>query len=289
MAAFLDPGFDFSSSELTEGEASRYLAWCARVHGEGNLDLVPFAEFFVEYDPQGLKRLRRHTGVLQLPISAAVLMWAHTYAVMGFAKGIIYEVIAARELGVTKAEVVDVLRIAGYYGGPFALNATGELTLPYLRAWDEASDTPTVWPAEWTLDSDALRTGIAHETDELMDGELDQVRAWYERVHGGMPRSLELAAATNPGAFKMSRVRFELLAGRHIPVELVALVSLHTAVACRWRSNLRRAVELALFLGIERDIIETTIHWGSVVGGEWALDEAFDAVADLVNRQRGTV
>jgi hypothetical protein len=113
MSSFLDPGFDFGREDLDPEEAARYLEWCKRIHGEGDLDLVPFAEFFVEFDPKGLKRLRRHTGNLSLPAPAAVLMWAHTYCVLGFEKGVLYEAIASKELGVSRAEIVDVLSVAG--------------------------------------------------------------------------------------------------------------------------------------------------------------------------------
>ena len=285
MASFLDPGFTFANEDLTEDEAQRYLAWCARIHGEGNLDLVPFAEFFVECDPRGLKRLRRHTGTLQLPIAAAVLMWAHTYCVMGFDKGVMYEAIAARELGVSKDELVEVLRIAGYFGGPFALNAAGELTLPYLRAWDASGDTPTRWPDGWTIDPQRLRSGIDHSTDELLEGELAAITSWYQVVHGGLSRSLAAAAAANPRAFKMNRVRFESLAGEHLPVQLVALLSLHTAAVCRWGFSIRRAAELARFLGVDDATIATTIHWACVVGGEWALEEAFEHALGSFDRR----
>lgn len=276
MADFLDPGLDLTASELSPDEAQRYLEWCRRIHGYGNLDLVPFAEFFVECDPHGLKRLRRHTATLQLPVAAAVLMWAHTYCVMGFDKGVIYEAIAARELGVSKDELVDVLRVAGYHGGPLALNAAGELTLPYLRDWDVADDAPTRWPDGWKIDPQALRSGIDHTADDLLEGELEAVASWYQDVHGGLPRSLRSAADTNPKAFKMNRVRFECTAGEHIPVQLVALLSLHTAAVCRWGSSIRRAAELARFLNVDDAAISTTIHWACVVGGEWALEEAFD-------------
>lgn len=275
MAAFLDPGLDFGQEDLSEDEARRYLAWCARVHGEGNLDLVPFAEFFVEFDPAGLKRLRRHTGTIGLPIEAAVLMWAHTYCVLGFSKGVLYEVIAARELGVNRSAVIEVLRVAGFIGGPLALNAAGELTSPYLRQWTAGDDEPVTWPAGWSVDPGAFASGIDQMATELTGDEMALVRAWYARVHGGMPPALETAAAMNPSAFKMAHVRFERLAGDHIPVQLIPLLLVHTGAATGRSALTKRGAELARSVGLDDRIVAATIHWAGAVGGTWTLEQAF--------------
>jgi hypothetical protein len=287
MAQFLDPGLDFGREDLSPDEATRYLDWCRRVHGEGNLDLVPFAEFFAELDGAGLKRLRRHTAQLALPTAAAVLMWTHTYCVQGFAKGVLYEVIAARELGISRAALVEVLKIAGYFGGPRALNAAGELTLPYLRRWEESETADMMWPAGWTIDPDAFRTGIDHSTAELTSNELELIERWYVRVHGSMPESMHLAAQANPGAFKMNRVRFERLPGVAIPAQLVPLLGLHTAAANGWTSGIRRSFELARFVGVDQSAALTTLHWATVVGGEWLLSDAFEALADVHEPEQG--
>lgn len=283
MAAFLDPGLDFAEESLSPDEAERYLAWCARVHGEGNLDLVPFAEFFVECDPAGLKYLRRHTAQIGLPIGAAVLMWAHTYCVLGSPKGVLYEVIAARELGITRAEMVDVLRCAGYVAGPYALNAAGELTLPYLRRWP-VSETPTGdpgWPSGWASDPEAFSAGIDHSTDDLTDLEMARIVEWHESTHGAMPASLRLAAETNPRAFKLARVRFERIPRSSLPAQLFPLLLLHTALVQDRRVEARRALQLALAVGVERTLVLKVAHWAAVLGGESALERAFDVFAEF--------
>ena len=285
MAAFLDPGLDFSNESMTDDEVARYLEWCRRIHGEGNLDLVPFAEFFAEFDRAGLKRLRRHTGTLALPPTAAVLMWAHTYCVLGFDKGVVYEVIAARELGVPKAVVVEVLRVAGFFGGPLALNAAGELTLPYLRKWPDDPDSPRsdLWPAVWTIQPRAFEAGIDHSSDELLPGELDSVRDWYERVHGGLPASLESHAERLPRAFKMGRVRFERLPGDHLPPQVVALLALHTAAAQGHERSIRRAGELARWCGVDPGVISETVVWATVTAGPWRTEHALEVIDGVVH------
>jgi len=287
MAAFLDPGLDFTTDTLTPAEAERYLAWCARVHGEGNLDLVPFAEFFVECDPAGLKYLRRHTATIRLPISAAVLMWTHTYCVLGSAKGVLYEVIAARELGASPDDIIQVIRCAGWVAGPYALNAAGESVLPYLRAWRVAGVAPSrlEWPDDWKADPDAFRTGIDHAADDLLPGEFEKIENWYDRVHGSLPPELRLAAETNPRAFKMSRVRFERIADAGIPAQLFPLLMLHTAVMQDRPTEALRAARLAAHLGVDLNTLAQVVHWAAALGGEPALERGMRAV-DEVQRAR---
>lgn len=286
MAAFLDPGLDFGDEELSPEEAARYLAWCARVHGEGNLDLVPFAEFFVECDPKGLKYLRRHTAQIGLPIGAAVLMWAHTYCVLGSPKGVLYEVIAARELGVDRAQMIDVLRCAGYVAGPYALNAAGELALPYLRAWppSEASSADPGWPSDWAPDPEAFSAGIDHSSDELTDLEMSRIVDWHEATHGAMPASLRLAAESNPAAFKLARIRFEQIPRSSLPAQLFPLLLLHTALVQDRVVDARRASQLALALGVQWDLLLKVAHWAAVLGGEVALERALQVFAEFEDR-----
>jgi hypothetical protein len=283
MAAFLDPGFDFTTDDVSPEEASRYLAWCARIHGEGNLDLVPFAEFYVECDPAGLKYLRRHTATIGLPIGAAVLMWAHTYCVLGSAKGTLYEVIAARELGASLTDVVEVIRCAGYVAGPFALNAAGELTLPYLRSWSAADtgESALEWPASWSADAHAFETGIDHRVDALQDGEFDLIAEWYRKTYGEVPADLRMAAAAHPAAFKMARVRFERVAHSGLPAQLFPLLMLHTAVVQDRPLAARRAAQLAHSLGVDGDSLGRVVHWASVLGGESTLERGMQALRGL--------
>jgi hypothetical protein len=287
MAAFLDPGLDLAEEALSPEEAKRYLAWCARVHGEGNLDLVPFAEFFVECDPGGLKYLRRHTAQIGLPIEAAVLMWAHTYCVLGSSKGVLYEVIAARELGIDRSQMIDVLRCAGYVAGPYALNAAGELTLPYLRSWptSEKSSADPVWPSGWAPDPDAFSAGIDHATDNLTDLELTRIVEWHESTYGEMPASLRLAAESNRAAYKLARIRFERIACSSLPAQLFPLLLLHSAVVRDRAVEAKRALQLALSVGVEWAVLLKVAHWAAVLGGEVALERALQVFVEVEDQR----
>jgi hypothetical protein len=282
MAGFLDPGLDYATEDLSAEEADRYLAWCARVHGEGDLELVPFAEFFVECDPAGLKYLRRHTAKIGLPIAAAVLMWAHTYCALGSAKGTLYEVIAARELGVTRAQIIDVIRCAGFVAGPYALNAAGELTLPYLRAWprEEKPAARPEWPTTWDPDPDAYAAGIDHSNDDLQPGEYERIADWYAATYGEVPPGIRLAAETNPSAFKLARVRFERIAQSTLPAQLFPLLMVHTGLVQDRPLATRRAVQHAHSLGVSQDVLSRVVHWAAVLGGESTLERGMQILSD---------
>src|SRR5688572_14737835 len=109
--AFLDPGLDFATDAFTAEEKAAMLAWYRDVHDYGELDLAPFARFAIEHDPGGFKRLRRHVMTFEepsagvaLPTVAGVLMYVHAYTAMGNGKGALYEIIAVRALGVSRAQ-----------------------------------------------------------------------------------------------------------------------------------------------------------------------------------------
>jgi hypothetical protein len=46
-----------------------------------------------------------------------VLMFVHTYIVLGMGKGALYEIIAMRELGASRAEVMETVRLGALHGG----------------------------------------------------------------------------------------------------------------------------------------------------------------------------
>jgi hypothetical protein len=85
----------------------------------------------------------------------------------------------------------------------------------------------------------------------------------------------------------MNRVRFERLPGVAIPAQLVPLLGLHTAAANGWTSGIRRSFELARFVGVDQSAALTTLHWATVVGGEWLLSDAFEALADVHEPEQG--
>src|SRR4029077_16134929 len=102
----------------------------------------------LEHDPTGFKRLRRHLVALDeeldeppLPTAAGWMMCWQTYIVLGMGKGALYEIIAMRELGASRAEIAETIRLAALHGGPRGINALAEVADEYLREWNDETES----------------------------------------------------------------------------------------------------------------------------------------------------
>jgi hypothetical protein len=286
-AEFLGLGLDLTTDAFDDEEKERVLAWYREVHDHGDLDLAPFARFMLEHDPTGFKRIRRHLLTLgdeldgpPLPHAAGVLMFVHTYIVLGMGKGALYEIVAARDIGVSRAEVNETIRLATLYGGPRGINALAEVAEEYLRAWDDERPSRVAWPAAWTHDVELLRSGIDLSSDALEPGELDLLRAWYARSYGETPPHVELLAELAPRALKTQRSRFETAVTGVLPVQMVALFAVHTSAVRIWPQPLRRAIRLARTLGLRRGEVVAALFWAAVYGGEATLEAAAEPLRE---------
>ena len=288
---FLGMELDLSTDEYSEEEKERTLEWYGRVHDHGDLDLAPFAPFMLEHDPVGFKRLRRHLITLDheidgppLPVAAGVLMFVHTYIVLGMGKGVLYEIIAMRELGATRAEIMETVRLGALHGGPRGINALAEVADDYLRDWHEDPETESrvAWPVGWAPDVSRFRSGIDLGSDELEPGEVDLVRAWYRGLLGEVPPQVDFLARVSPRAFKTQRARFETAVTGALPAQMIPLLSLHLSAVRLWPNPLRRAVQTAKSLGVRRGELIAALYWAGVYGTDIVMETAMDAVGDIL-------
>jgi alkylhydroperoxidase/carboxymuconolactone decarboxylase family protein YurZ len=287
---FLGIGLDLTTDTFSGEEKAQVLAWYGEMHDHGDLDLSPFARFMLEHDPVGFKRIRRHLLTLgdeldgpALPHAAGVLMYVHTYMVLGMGKGALYEMVTARSLGASRAELAETIRLATLYAGPRGVNALAEVGEEYLREWvDDGEPTHIAWPDAWTHDVEPLRSGIDLASDDLEPGELELLRAWYERSYGEVPSHVELLAQVAPRSLKTQRARFERAVSGDLPVQMVPLFALHAAAVRMWPKALRRAVQLAKALGLRRGEIVAALFWAAVYGGDATMEAAFDAAGDVI-------
>ena len=285
---FLGLGLDLTTDAFTVAEKERVLTWYREVHDHGDLDLAPFARFMLEHDPVGFKRIRRHLLALgdelagePLPHAAGVLMFVHTYVVLGMGKGALYEIVAARDVGASRDEVIETIRLATLYGGPRGINALAEVADGYLREWeDDGAPSRIEWPATWTHDVERLRSGIDLSSDDLAPGELELLCDWYARMLGEVPPYLELFARLAPRALKTQRARFETAVTGALPVQMVPLFAVHVSAVRLWPQPLRRAIRLAKSLGLRRGEVVAALFWAGVYGGEHVLDAAAEAIRE---------
>ena len=287
--SFLDPGLDFSTETFEADEKAALLEWYRDVHDYKDLDLAPFARFFVEHDAGGFKRLRRHVMSLEdardgvsLPTVAGVLMYVHAYTAMANGKGALYEVIAARALGASKSQALTTLRLGAQFGGPHGMNPLGELAMEYLDEWTDDGPATIEWPAGWAPDDGVFRSGIDPAGEELSPDELDLVREWYRRMYGEVPAHVEVLAELHPRALKTHQLRFELAPLHDLPAQLVPLYRLHLAAMRLWERPMRRSAQMARALGVRRHHVVSTLFWAAVYGGDAVLETAVTSIGDLL-------
>jgi hypothetical protein len=216
-----------------------------------------------------------------------VLLWVYTYTALGNGKGALYEIVAARALGASKAQVLETVHLAALAGGPLALNPLGEIAHEYLLEWRDEEDGPGLeWPEGWAADVDVFRSGIDLNADGLAAAELDLLRAWNRRLYGEVPPSVELAARSSPAACKTQQARLEKAVTGAIPAQLIPLLWLHHAAVRQTSIPLRRALQLARSLGVAREYVESTLLWAAVYGGDVVVEAALAAAGDVFDGWR---
>ena len=269
---FADTGLDFTVEDsFTPEERANLLAWYNETHGDGGIELVPFAPFLMDNLPAAFKLSRRHLVAIakpqdgiRLPDVATILFYLHTYAAYANPRGIVYEIINAREAGATKAMVLDVLNYAYLSAGPRGMNAAAEHSGEYLRQWpaDEPAKKDIRWPDGWAADPTALHSGIDLNSAELTDHEVRVISAWHQRMHGVVPRHVELFAKLHPEAYKIQRIRYEKSLGKTMPAQLAPLMTLHLASHRLQTGVMRQAIHQARMMGVRRHHVVHTLLMG---------------------------
>lgn len=285
MSEFLETGLDHSTDTFSREEKASVLAWYQDVHGYSDLDLAPFARFGVEHDPVGFKALRRHVEALgrtALLVGPAVLLWVYTYTALGNGKGALYEIVAARSLGASRAEVLETIHLAALVAGPLGMNPLGELAHDYLLAWDADDGAGLEWPDDWVPDPAFFHSGIDLARDGLTPRELELLRSWNLRVYGEVPPAVEFAARANPDAYKTQHARLEKAVTGALPAQAIPLMQLHLSAIRLAGIPIRRSVQMARALSLRRQHVASTLFWAAVYGGDVVFEAALDAAGEVI-------
>ena len=286
-----ETGLDLSDDDVISPEERKALErWYAETHGFGNLDLVPFLPFLTEQRPGSFKRWRRLAEALGggedgLPQAAVALLFLHYYVVVGNEKGILYEVLAAREWGAHKGEIVDTIAYAFLTSGPHGISAAADASGQYLTSWDDengAGDTARVWPDGWKSGGAAFRTGLDYRNRDLTSAELDAVRLWHELTLGAVPHYVEFLAAHRPRVLKEVWNRYETVLAGGLPDQMAPLLTLHAAAIAGDDLGVRWAALTARRLGVRRNQLVDTLCWSLPYGGVSRFERAVGAAADVV-------
>jgi hypothetical protein len=287
----LHVSLDFRTEQFTSDEREATLEWYRKNPGEGDRKLAQFVDFLLDYYPAGLKRFRRNaieTGSADnqgdgLPAAAPVLMILNLYAYHHRERETFYELILLKNMGVSKAEILDTLRFSFIMAGPAGLNAVAERGKRFLDDWvDEPRRRTIAWPTGWQTGSGGFDSGLDAGSLDLPLEEQQAIRKWHMRTSGDVPSHVDLLCRFQPSAYKGARLRmdniFEVL-----PAQMVPLFTLHLATYNVWPSIVRRAAKQALGLGVRKCHLLQTILFGAQDGGEWKLEAAINSITDLLD------
>jgi hypothetical protein len=291
-AAFMEMGLDFGAEAFSQEERDKLLGWYQTEHGLEDLSLVSYMVFLIDHLPGPYKRMRQHAQAtmverdgVSLPLLAYVLFYIHSYAAIDFPKGVLYEVMSAHHMGAPKQLVLDVIGHSYLSAGPRGMNAVSELSDGYLTEWVDAPDLkPVEWPEGWGPDPDAFRAGIDYSTPDLTAEELQRISEWHQRMHGVVPRHVELFGRLHPRALKLQRLRYEKSVGTVMPAQLAPLLMLHLATLRLQPQVMRQSLHQARVLGCRRHHIVQTIEAGlrQMMVHPLYTEQATDAVGDLL-------
>ena len=279
------PELDLTTNEWTAQERANTVRWYELAHGTGDTRLAQFVPFCIDYNPAGFKRYRSLVPTLTGAVPRG-LFFVHLYAVIGNVNGCLYEIIASRQNGFIKKQIVEALNFAFLSGGPQGINAVAEAASAYLASWeDDRTDSVLIWPEGWTIDPDAFKSGIDIEAKSIgfTEEEVESLRAWHRRMSGEVPRYVDLWSRLRGGPYKANRSRFEVAPGTTLPIQIYPLMMMHIAAYLERPAALRQSLLHARALGVKLEQVVEILDTAFVYGGEWKMAGVFtDQIVDLL-------
>jgi len=249
---------------------------------------LPALEFWIDHRPDALKRYRanfvRETTSVEesakpLPHVAAML---HYYAIIGYADGILYEIRLCQSMGMTKGEILDTLAVAFIHGNPMGMRFVSTSSSEYMRDWKEPEPMDR-WPAAWSFDSKAFRSGIDFSSPATDAREMDMLRDWYMTEMGEVPRYVQFLAKNRPRYLKAYRNRYEHAISEGLPKEMMPYLLLNLSVTRGFRDGIRESVLLGRSFGMTKPQLLDAICW-AYYGGMDGISVADEAAGDIFDQ-----
>ena len=132
----------------------------------------------------------------------------YAYFHLGWEDGVLNEFRHHQSLGVTKAQLMEMVMFGQISAGIRGLRVVHNAVAALLPEWVD-KDVKTPWPAGWAADPDAFKAGLDMSTHELTDQDIPAILAWYEKTIGYVPRSVSFAAKQKPAFLKAYRAKWE--------------------------------------------------------------------------------
>jgi hypothetical protein len=204
----------------------------------------------------------------------------YSYMMLGWETGIRNEFRVLRRLGLTKAQVMEIVMFgrlcAGMRGLGHVYHASGDI-LP-----DTADPpVPALFPEGWAADPEAFKSGLDLSTRDLTEQDRENLTGWYERTIGYVPRSITFGMAYDPQFLKVHRAMWEVCF-KTLPKQVAPYLMLRDATLAGDRDALREAALLGKAWGLTPDWIVRgityTVHYFTGLRGLYTAHDALDDV-----------
>jgi len=265
--------------------------WYAESHGEGDLELCPFVPFFIDHLPGSFKRYRQYMyTITQQPNaitqSVAVLLFLSYYMRVRDSRGVLYEMIAARDAGITRQQVLNVIEFTFLTSGPSSANAMAHLGSTYFEQWDPSGDDEATadWPSGWTLgDGGAHRSSFDFMTAALSEDDWSVLTRWYRLAGQEIPSYVQFLAKWRGDMLKVVRHRQEhMYANLRLPIQMLPLFTLHQGVIECNRRAVREGAVAARRVGVTKEQVVQTVLWAFLHGSEPTLNDVSEELDPIL-------
>jgi len=272
-------GLDLSNPDsITTEERETFARHFERFLGRAHVG----HEFWLNHDRPGvLKRYRLFTDAINpstptQPFDPNGPGFVAMYALMGYEPGVKYTVHACQKVGLTRSEILEMLAVAYIWIGPRGMETVANALKDY--EWVEPERSLRL-PRGWGPNPDAFTSGLDFSTPTMTEGELADLREWYSRTEGEIPRYVQFLGQHRPELLKGYRNRFES-ALRELPIQTMPYAMIHFNVGRGNGPGIREGVLLARGFGMTKEEVFQAIGWGALYGGMEAVTIADEAVGD---------
>jgi hypothetical protein len=253
------PDLDWSTG-FARGEWEELIRYYQVGTGQESLDGLGFLPMMYTLRPSALKRYRLAIDAGRqrrgdLPDAARALSSLLDHVLLGYHKGILYDLRGSRQRGARLSDVGHILSIAWMYGGNEGVHAAADAIGDELDRWSaEAEGPPLRWPPGWSNDEQSWSSGIDWSTlsaqgASLTAHDLERIVMWHERVEGTVPAFVPFLVRFHPLGLLTYRARYEATMHGALPRQFVSL--LLVSLAAR-QEALERSLHMARVFGVSR-------------------------------------